>query len=82
MFQIKCQNGPKKEPRRDPKINQNGLPERAMFQTLAGGARDPQNLIKQMKNHPRNLSGKKDGKRNAITKCALIWLASSRFELL
>ena len=46
---------PKKDPRRDPKINQNGLPERAMFQTLPGGAREAQNLIKQMKNTLRNL---------------------------
>ena len=75
MFQTWSQ----KDPQRDPKINQNGLPEGAMFQTLPGGAQEAQNLIKQMKNTLRNLSGKKDGKRNAITKCALIWLASSRF---
>ena len=36
-----------------------------MFQTFPGEAREAQNLIKQMKNHPRNLSGKKDGKRKA-----------------
>mgnify|MGYP007042601574 CR=1 FL=1 len=74
MFQIWSKNEPKKDPQRDPEVYQNGLRERAMFQTLPGGAREAQNLIKQMKNTLRNLSGKKDGKRNVISKCALVWL--------
>ena len=79
MFQIWSKNEPKKDPQRDPEIYQNGLRERAMFQTLPGGAREAQNLFQTNEKPPSgSLSGKKDGKRNVISKRALVWIASSR----
>ena len=75
----------KNDPNLMPKWTQKGPPEGPQNQPKwppwASYVSDPsqrgpeaQNLIKQMKNTLRNLSGKKDGKRNVISKCALVWL--------
>ncbi len=56
---------PKMGPKMIPKMVLNAPRRRTLLQTSPGGAREAQNLIKSMKTPPRNLLGKKDGKREA-----------------